>query len=112
MDIASCQCPTSELSLAKEKPLQHTVRSELSHQQPTPAIIHVFTMFSDFFCCSLKQVFNTCVGAYMQIVWGRVIHLDESCSSLPVSSTKASSQASVNDNWPDNKNKHGYRPST
>ena len=33
----------------------------------------------------------------MQIVWGRVVHLGERCSSLPVSSTKASSQASVND---------------
>ena len=33
----------------------------------------------------------------MQIVWGRVVHLGESCSSLTVSSTKASSQASVND---------------
>ena len=33
----------------------------------------------------------------MQIVWGRVVHLGESWSSLSVSSTKASSQASVND---------------
>ena len=32
----------------------------------------------------------------MQIVWGRVVHLGESCSSVSVSSTKASSQASVN----------------
>ena len=109
MDIASCQHPISELSLTKEKPLQHMVRSELSHQQ-TNTCIH--SCFHNVFCCSLKQVFNTCVGAYMQIVWGRIIHLDESCSSLSVSSTKASSQASVNDNWPDNKNKHGYRPST
>ena len=30
-------------------------------------------------------------------MWGRVVHLGESCSSLSVSSTKASSQASVND---------------
>ena len=62
-----------------------------------PAFTHVFTIFSDSFCCSLKQVTNTCLGAYMQIVWGRVVHLGESCSSLPVSSTKASLQASVND---------------
>ena len=33
----------------------------------------------------------------MQIVWGRVVHLGESCSSLSVSSTTAYSQASVND---------------
>ena len=33
----------------------------------------------------------------MQIVWGRVVHLGESCLSLSASPTTASSQASVND---------------
>ena len=58
--LASCQQSTYELSLAKEKPLQWMVRSELSHQQQTPAFTHVFTIFSDSFYCSLKQVANTC----------------------------------------------------
>ena len=64
-------------------------------KQPTP---HVLTIFSDSFCCFLKQAVLTPVLIHnMQMVWGRVVHLGESCSSLSVSSTKAFSQASVND---------------